>query len=224
MCAVAGTPASARAIVNRRREHAFYIAMALVMSFIVLIGFARSFFLAFLWCEHDPHASSETVYYVHGTFAATWIAVALIQPVLIRSRRVTSHRQFGWVGAAIACAVVVTGILVVILSAARPPGSVLPATPLDLMGVLISGIMMFGLLVGLAIASRRDGASHKRLMCLATINLLQAAIVRIPLGFLYDAGPVTTFLLAFVFIGRCSSGILPPCEGFTRQRYGVAWE
>jgi hypothetical protein len=30
--------------------------------------------------------------------------------------------------------------------------------------------------------------------------LLQAAIVRIPFAFLYDAGPVTTFLLAYSFI------------------------
>ena len=37
-------------------------------------------------------------------------------------------------------------------------------------------------------------------MYLATINLLQAAIVRIPVAFLYDAGPVTTFLLAYTFI------------------------
>jgi hypothetical protein len=37
-------------------------------------------------------------------------------------------------------------------------------------------------------------------MYLATINLLQAAVVRIPLTFLYDAGLVTTFSLAYAFI------------------------
>jgi len=140
------------------------------------------------------------VYYIHGAVATGWMALAVVQPLLIASRRVTLHRQVGWLGAAVAGAVVLMNTLAVLASAARPDDSVPPPTPLEFVGVLLSAITVFAILVGLAIAFRRDGPSHKRLMYLATINLLQAAIVRIPLGFLYDAGPVTTFSLAYTFI------------------------
>lgn len=198
VAATASVPSQAK--IARRREHQFFIGMALAMTLVVFIGFARSFFLAFLWTEHDPHASSEPVYYIHGALAAAWMAISVIQPLLIASRRVKWHRQVGWVGAAVAGSVVLASIVVLLVSAARPADSALPPTPLDVLGVLLSGIGMFGVLVGLAIAFRRDGPSHKRLMYLATMNLLQAAIVRIPLAFLYDAGLVTTLLLAYTFI------------------------
>ena len=66
--------------------------------------------------------------------------------------------------------------------------------------VIVSGLLMFGVFVGLGVVYRRKGPAHKRLMYLATINLLQAAIVRIPLPFLSVAGPWTTFLIAYAFV------------------------
>jgi len=37
----------------RRREGPFFIAMALAMTLVVFVGFARNFFLSF-WLEPDP--------------------------------------------------------------------------------------------------------------------------------------------------------------------------
>jgi hypothetical protein len=185
---------------NRRYESLFFIAIALAMMFVVFVGFARSFFLSFLWPEHDPYASSEPVFYVHGTIFAAWMAFAVVQPTLVGGGSVKWHRRFGWVGALLAIFVVLLGILVALLAAARPAGSALPVLPLNLFGVIASGILMFGLLVGLAVVFRRDAQSHKRLMLLATINLLQAPIARMPLAFVHNLSPVKTFLLAYVFI------------------------
>jgi hypothetical protein len=187
-------------VVARRREHLFFIGMAAAMTVVVLVGFARSFFFAFLWPEHAPDASTEPIYYVHGAFAAAWMAFAIVQPVLIRNRRVQWHRRAGWIGAVIAGAAVLTGTYVAVLSAARRPGDPLPATPLDFLGVIVSGIVMFGVFVGLAVFYRRNGPVHKRLIYLATINLLQAAVVRIPLSFLHFAGPWRTYPVAYAFV------------------------
>lgn len=82
---------------------------------------------------------------------------------------------------------------------------------------------MFGVLVGLAVAFRRDGPSHKRLMYLATINLLQAVIVRIPAAVLYDPEQMTTFLLAYTFIAPLVVWDIATLRRIIRQRYGVAW-
>jgi len=185
---------------DKRHENLFFVVMAVAMTLVVFIGFARSFFFSFLWDEHDPNASTEPVFYVHGTIFATWMAFAVAQPILVRIRRIKWHRQVGRVGAALAMLIVLVGVYVLLLAAARSASSTPPPLPFDLFGVLVSGLMMFGILVGLAIAFRRDSQFHKRFMYLATINLLQAAIVRIPLGVIYNAGPATTFLLAYAFI------------------------
>ena len=189
-----------RALADRWRQHLFFVAMAAAMALVVFVGFARSFFLAFLWREPAPDASADPVYYVHGTFAAAWMAFAVVQPILIRGRRVQWHRRIGWIAVLIAVAVLATGIFAAILSAARSPDSPLPPTPLDFLGVIISGIVMYGVFVGLAVVNRRNGGAHKRLIYLATTNLLQAAIVRIPVPFLYSAGPWITFPVAYIFI------------------------
>jgi len=174
--------------------------MAVVMTLVVLAGFARSFFFAFMWREHDPDASNEPAYYVHGTLAAAWMAFAIFQPLLIRQRQVQWHRRLGWLGAVLAGAVMLTGVYVAVLSGARGPDSPLPPTPPDFLGVIASGIVIFGVFVCLAVVYRRDGPTHKRLMYLATVNLIQAAIVRIPWSFVHFAGPWTTYPLAYAFI------------------------
>jgi len=63
-------------------------------------------------------------------------------------------------------------------------------------------LLMFGILVGLAVAFRRNGMSHKRLMFLATVNMLQAPIVRITgmMSFPLIAGAMEAHLLAYGFI------------------------
>src|SRR5262249_4157238 len=110
------------------------------------------------------------------------------------------HRRLGWVGAGLAIVVASTGVYVAFLSAARGPTSPLPPPGLDVLGAIVSGILMFGGFVGLAVAYRRNGPVHKRLMYLATINLLQAAVVRIPWSFVHYAGPWRTFPIAYAFV------------------------
>jgi hypothetical protein len=50
----------------------------------------------------------------------------------------------------------------------------------------LSSMLVFATLVGAAIAWRRRPETHKRLMLLATINLLDAAIARWPIAFTAD--------------------------------------
>lgn len=61
-------------------------------------------------------------------------------------------------------------------------------------------MLLFGLFVGLAFSWRQESQAHKRLMLLATVNLLEAAIVRIPVGFIAGGGPLIGRWLSDVFI------------------------
>jgi hypothetical protein len=63
--------------------------------------------------------------------------------------------------------------------------------------------MAFGLLVGAAIYFRGRSEFHKRLMLVATLNLLPAAISRIPLDFIRSGGLLTVFGLPDLFIVGC---------------------
>ena len=48
--------------------------------------------------------------YVHGVALTAWFALALIQPWLIESGRITLHRRLGIVGVSLAIGVVITGL------------------------------------------------------------------------------------------------------------------
>ena len=180
---------------SRRRESAFFVTMSAVMAVIVFVGFARSLYLPFL-LPPDPLASSDAVYLIHGVIASAWIALFVIQPNLVRAGQIKRHRRYGWIGVGVAGMVVISGLGVSVAAAARLPGDPLPTMPLGFLGVILFGLLLFGVLVGCAVGYRQNGPAHKRLMYLATINLLQAAIVRIPVAWIMQSGPMTSFWLA----------------------------
>jgi hypothetical protein len=61
-------------------------------------------------------------------------------------------------------------------------------------------MVLFASFAALAIACRRDGQSHKRLMLLATVNLIEAAIIRLPYAFIVDGAPLMSRWLSDIFI------------------------
>jgi len=182
----------------RQQENLFFLLMAIAMAIIVFFGFARTFYLSF-WFEQGRQSSSAQ-FYVHGAVFTAWMLLLILQPALIKVGRTTTHRIIGWLGVVIAIGVVTMGVYAALVAAARPVGSLPPAKTAEFLCVILFGIVMFGLLVSLAIAFRNNSAFHKRFMLLATINLLQAAIVRTPIRFPVDFIPAETFVLANLFI------------------------
>ena len=169
------------------------------MAVIVFYGFARTFYLSF-WLEPARQTSSAPIFYVHGLVFTAWMLLLILQPTLIRANRTKTHRMLGWIGAVIAIGVVTMGIYAALVAAARPLGSIPSAKTPEFLCVMLVGIVMFGILVSLAITFRNYSSFHKRFMLLATINLLQAAIVRTPIRFPVDFIPAETFVLADLFI------------------------
>ena len=75
----------------------------------------------------------------------------------------------------------------------------MPIPPLQFLAVPLFNMLVFGTFVTLAILKRRDAQAHKRLMILATVNLLAAAFARWPFAFI-DGGPPVYFGLSDLFI------------------------
>jgi hypothetical protein len=179
-------------------ERRFYFCMALAMFAVVYLGFARSFFLRPLFPGHP--SPTESIFYVHGAVFTAWLMVLITQPLLVASSRIDLHRALGRFGAVLAAAVVVLGVAGAIVAARRPTGFIgVPIPPLQFLAVPLFNMLAFGTFVTLAIIKRHEAQTHKRLMILATVNLLAAAFARWPFAFI-DGGPPVYFGLSDLFI------------------------
>lgn len=173
-----------------------YLAFAVVVSLIVLTGFARTYYLKAAF--HSPALPSALVH-VHGMVMTAWVVLFAIQVGFVSVRRVRWHMTLGMFGAAVAIAVVVLGT-VTSLAGARRDLPTLGNEALSFLVIPLGDMVAFPLLVGLGFFFRRRLAVHKRLMLLATAVLIPAAVARIPLGVIQRGGAASTYVVGDLVI------------------------
>jgi hypothetical protein len=182
---------------GRLAERRFYLGVSAAMVLAVLLGFARSFFLRPLFPGWP--APSEPIFYLHGAAFTAWCVLLVAQASLVSAGRTDVHRRLGWAGVALAVAMVGLGVQASLVAARRPTGFVgVPVPPLEFLLVPIADMVLFPVFVAAAVALRRNAQAHKRLMLLATVNLMAAAIGRWPV--VIESGPLLTFALVDLFL------------------------
>ena len=191
---VGGAPARAAG----GRDRVFYTGLAAAMALTVVVGFGQTYYFRLL--SGTPATltggSITPTLHVHGIVFSAWVLLFLVQTLLIASRRVQVHRRLGYASIALAATMIVVGLRTAIESAARgaaPPG----ADPLTFLVVPVFDIVLFTGFVTAALLKRRDKEAHKRLMVLAYVSIITAAIARFP-GIL-PLGPLVFFGLSFLF-------------------------
>ncbi len=133
---------------------------------------------------------------------SSWFVLFGVQTLLVEKRRIDLHRRLGVFGAVLAALMLIFGAIVVTINARE--GRVPDAAAIPVIVILsYLNLLIFGLFVGVAIYLRRRSEFHKRLMLLATLNLLSAAINRIPLDFIASGGVLAVFGLLDLFILIC---------------------
>jgi FtsH-binding integral membrane protein len=146
----------------------------------VLLGFGPTYYLAGVF--HAPLPSR--IIHIHGAVFSCWILLLLVQNSLAWAGRVDIHRKLGLAGFLLACLMVVVGWMAATDRLARgtaPPGSdtyffyIVPMTDM----------VIFGTLIFFAFRARRDPSAHKRIIYIATVGVLIAAIARFPLSWLF---------------------------------------
>ena len=191
-------PAPARAAGGgRRRERLFYTGMSAAFLLVVFAGFARSYYLKAYFGA--PPALSPLLHF-HGLVFSAWIVLLLAQTSLVAARRTGTHRRLGVLGGALAALMVVVGTATAVIRAKVvevPPGS---PSPLAFLTIPLGDMLVFGLLVGAGFYLRRRADAHKRLMLLATVAILPAAVARLPFDFIQQVGPLAFFGLSDLFI------------------------
>ena len=192
--AIGGARASHPAAYDRR----FYSGTAIVMALIVFIGFAPTFYLRTAFGAPASVTGLVTmtpVVIAHGFIFTAWVILFVTQTSLIATRNVATHRRLGLASMALAAAMVAIGLPTAFAAAAR--GSA-PAglDPLVFLIVPVFDLVLFSGFYIAAFIRRREKEAHKRLMLLAYVSILPAAVGRIPGVILL--GPVGLFALAFL--------------------------
>lgn len=113
---------------------------------------------------------------VHGVSATLWMALPVVQALLIRQRRRALHRQVGQASLALAAVVALSGLRVVQTMVTRE-GAGITLTTHKFVFLDVTGILLFVVFVGFAIgaARRRDLGLHLRLLAASAIIPLEAA-------------------------------------------------
>ena len=168
------------------RPDRFYLWCAIVLSVIVVSGFARTYYLKFLFGT----PSLPWLFHLHGLIMTAWVALFLAQVTLISAGRVDIHRRLGFAGGILAFLIVVVGTVAAIHMARRDvvlyPTSDYPLSFLALQ--LVGLLFIFAVLVTSALLLRNRPDYHKRLMLLAFLRLLPPAVTRLPLSIVQKGG------------------------------------
>lgn len=152
----------------------FYLCMSLVMAGLVVSGFSRTVD-AHLFHANPPR---PWLLWVHGTAFSTWIVFFIVQSALVRLRKVAVHRFLGWFGAALAALMTVVGFMIAVVMA-RFDSVVLHETGVDaFLSIPFADMILFGPLIAIAIYLRKRPEYHRRLIFVATCQLMDAALGR----------------------------------------------
>ena len=171
--------ATARASLHLRSDNFFFSGMAVVALIVVLIGFARTYFLAGLFRAPLPNL----LVHIHAVAFALWIILFITQVSLVTPGRAGLHRRLGLFGLVLAIVVVVMGTVTASDSLARhvaQPGTDTVEGVRAFYAVPLRAMLMFSTFVYLGYRNRLQPAVHKRLMWFATLVLLEAGFDRWP--------------------------------------------
>ena len=175
---------------NRRFDNIFFSAMALVVLVSVVVGFSQTYFVAPL-----PNLTVK----IHGAVFASWILLLLVQTSLVSAHRLDVHRRLGVLGFGLSCLVVIFGVLVATENLIRNyPASIdHQASMRAFYAITLSDMLMFSVLIYFAYRWRFDPATHKRMVLIATLAIMDAAFDRWPIHATWWDDRVTPLLCVY---------------------------
>jgi len=171
-----------------------WVFTALLLIATVLAGFVPDSLHKVALVEAGQRAPFPAILHIHAALMGAWLALLLAQTTFMATGRRQWHMQLGVAAAVLAPAIVMSGLILAPTiyrgawagAHAAHPELAANAVPdqLRFLGNIaleqIRALVLFPVLVVLGMrARRRDPGLHKRLMMLATIAPMGAAIVRI---------------------------------------------
>jgi hypothetical protein len=183
-----------RVRVNPKADRIFFSTMVLLLWATVLFGFAKTYFLAGMVAAPLPNK----LIHIHGAIMTLWMVLLFVQTALISAHRVKWHRSLGLFGFGVAVAMVILGPIAA-TDALRRGSAPLGLDAKTFYIVPLTAIFIFGVLAFFAYRMRRQPAVHKRLILIATIGVIDAAVGRWPVAF-FEHYPKAQDLVPFGFL------------------------
>ena len=152
---------------------------------VAFLGFAPTYWLPMALGSFP----SMPVIQFHGMLFFTWTVYFAFQTWLAASGRTARHRTIGTIGVSLATAMTIFGFLAAVNAMKRSAAMGQTDAGIAFVIVPLSGILFFAVVFTLAVTHTRQPETHKRLMLLAAISILDAAVARWFLTFLAPPGP-----------------------------------
>jgi hypothetical protein len=183
-----------------RHDRVFYSGIAVAMALTVLFGFGPTYY--FKAFGSGPLATLSggpitLLVHAHGILFSAWVLLFIVQTALVAQHKVAVHRRLGIAGAVLAGAMIIVGTVTALKTAARGASPAAP-DPLSFLVVPLTDMLLFGSFVALALRLRKNREAHKRLMLLAYVSIITAAVARLP-GLL-ALGPPAFFGIGLSFL------------------------
>lgn len=191
------TIAAQTAPVSYRQSQPFFVKMAWILAAIIVIGFAQNAALGRVDIPKVP-----VWVHVHGLLMLGWLALFVTQNRLAASGNLALHRNLGWAGAFLVCAIVGIACFTGVMSLALHRFPPFFSAPYFLALTMID-TLAFGGLVMAGIINRRHTETHRRLMMGGTIIILEPAFGRLlPMPIIGgETGEWITMVIQLCFVG-----------------------
>ena len=183
---------SSRQLPGKRYDRYFFAAITVALLITAFAGFAPTYYLAGLTRAKLP----APIVHVHAVLQTAWMLLLLVQMLLVSAKRVPLHRKLGIAGFVLAAVMVPVAVIVVANQLHRYASYGNAALSFSL--TPFWEISNFAVLAGSAFALRRNPVAHKRLIILATVAMMPAAVSRIPVPLIRQWTPweVMAFVVA----------------------------
>jgi hypothetical protein len=169
-----GKEGSATKSLKRFLSRYFYFCMTLLMAVLAVWGFSHTVDARLL--HADP--PRPLLLWFHAAAFTAWIVLFIAQSALVRVRKVRVHRTLGWFGAALAATMVASGFVVSVVMLRLDMAALHRKNIASFLSVLWCDMIIFGACMALAIYFRKRPEYHRRLVFMASCQLMQAAFVR----------------------------------------------
>ena len=158
----------------RRAMGTFYVWMAALFVLIAFSGFAETY-----WLQLPAGTfTGSPLLHLHGLLFSSWTTFFLAQTWLAASGQMQHHRAWGVAGVSLATAMVFVGSATGIASMQKDVAAGYAEAARAFAIVPLTAVVLFAVLVAWAVVTVKTPETHKRLMMLATISILQAPIGR----------------------------------------------
>lgn len=219
MAAIAQSTGASRVVVTTPTNE-FYARMAYACLAVALAGFTPSYWIPLF----TGRSVVAPILHLHAFVFYGWLTLLIVQARLVAARRITRHREVGVLGVAWATAMCFVGIAAAVNGIKQADAAGFGDAARGFSVVPITGIFFFAALFAIALVNVKRTDVHKRLMLVATVSLLNAAVGRLFLLALGATPPSATSAPPPVFVtilpGILADLLLVPAMFHDRKHLG----